>query len=238
MRLWMETYAEPPKVRSSAVMSALAHVVLIGAAVAATANAPQRVQAALAARVQYLPPPDRVTPRAGISEALHYVALPAAGAMGFDPTPGKRRPQSATVVGSPGDGERSAPVPVKTVVSGGDSVLSMLQLDSAVIRYADSASPSYPPDLLGRRIEGTVYTEYVVDTSGLADPASLIILRSTHPEFAEAVREAIPYMRFHPAKFGAQKVRQVVAQQFTFRIRLTPPDTHPDSTGRKPSGNG
>lgn len=231
MRLWMETYAEPPKARSSAVFSALAHVALIAGAVAATANAPQRLREALAARVQYLPPPDRVTPRAGMTETLHYVALPATGAMGFDPIPIKR---GADAVAARDDGYTLAPVPVRSVVSGGDSVLSVLQVDSSVIRYADSASPSYPPDMLGRRIEGAVFTEYVVDTTGLADPASLIILRSTHPEFAEAVREAIPYMRFHPAKFGTQKVRQVVAQQFTFRIRLT----HPDSTGRKQSGTG
>jgi hypothetical protein len=35
------------------------------------------------------------------------------------------------------------------------------------------------------------------------------------------VRDALPYMRFSPAKIGSHKVRQLVQQSFTFRI--TPP---------------
>jgi hypothetical protein len=33
-----------------------------------------------------------------------------------------------------------------------------------------------------------------------------------------AVRAALPYMRFFPAKVGAKKVRQLVEQEFSFKI--------------------
>ena len=59
---------------------------------------------------------------------------------------------------------------------------------------------------------------YVVDTTGFADAASLEILKATHPGFVQAVRDALPYMRFSAAKIGPQKVRQLVEQPFTFRI--------------------
>ncbi len=57
MRLWKTSYAAPPAIGSSAVLSTVAHVVVIAAAVAATANAPQRLKDAIEQRVQFLPPP-------------------------------------------------------------------------------------------------------------------------------------------------------------------------------------
>ena len=65
---------------------------------------------------------------------------------------------------------------------------------------------------------GFVSARYVVDTTGFADTASFEVMKSTHPEFIGAVRDALPYMRFRPAKIGQMKVRQLVEQMFTFRI--------------------
>ncbi len=234
MRLWKTSYAQRSAIGSSAVLSMVAHVVVIAAAITATANAPQRLKDAIEQRVEFLPPPDRVPDRSGPSETLHFLALPPTGNMGFDPTPLNHNPHPAAVVRKQGEGDRPLSVPVKNVVAGGDSVLSVLQVDSVATRYLDSAAPAYPPDLLNQNVEGTVYTEYIVDTSGYADTASLVIVRSTHPEFTQAVREALPYMRFRPAKVGNQKVRQLVEQQFTFKIRRPPVDT----TVAKRSGQG
>jgi hypothetical protein len=41
-----------------------------------------------------------------------------------------------------------------------------------------------------------------VDTTGFADTSSLRIMSATHPDFVTAVREALPYMRFEPARSG------------------------------------
>jgi protein TonB len=196
-----------------------AHVVVIAAAVAATAGAPQRLKEAIAERVQFLPPPDQTLARSGPSETIHFVALPATGNMGYDPTPLNDNPHPAVAIPKHGEGDKPLDVPANDVMPGSDSVMSALEVDSVVTRYLNSAAPAYPPDLLAKDIEGSVYTEYIVDTTGYADTASLVIVRSTHPEFTQAVREALPYMRFRPAKIGNRKVRQLVEQQFTFRIR-------------------
>ncbi len=235
MRLWMTSYAKRPAVGSSAALSAVVHIVLIGAAVMATADAGQRLQETIEHRVHYLPPPDHVMAERGPSETLRFVAMPPIGRLGFDKTPVNPRPSRAATVPKRGEGNRpmAVAVAVKARPGGDDSVMSVLQVDSTVKRYLDSASPAYPPDLLAKDVEGSVYTEYVVDTTGYADTASLVILSSTHPEFTQAVREALPYMRFHPAKIGNRKVRQLVEQQFTFKIRRP---TGVDTTTVKRSG--
>jgi protein TonB len=89
------------------------------------------------------------------------------------------------------------------------------------VRAANSAAPAYPLKLLAARIMGYVAARYVVDTTGFADTTSFSVLKATNPEFITAVKEALPYMRFTPAKIGSMKVRQLVEQQFTFKITDT-----------------
>jgi TonB family protein len=87
-----------------------------------------------------------------------------------------------------------------------------------VVRSASSASPAYPLDLLKQHVEGMVRVRYVVDTTGFADPTSLEVVESSHPGFLASVKDALPYMRFSPAKIGDRKVRQLVEQPFSFHI--------------------
>ncbi|HVB32276.1 MAG TPA: energy transducer TonB [Gemmatimonadaceae bacterium] len=225
MRLWMNAYAKPPAVGTSVVLSTVVHALLISAAVAGTAGAPEALREAIASRVQFLPPPDQRIAQNGPSEVLRFIALPATGNMGFDPTPLNKGPSVAARVAKAGTGDAPISVPVTNAAKGDDSVLSVLEVDSTATRYPDSASPAYPPDLLAKNIQGTVSTEYIVDTSGFADTASLVIVSATNPGFSQAVREALPYMRFRAAKLGNRKVRQLVEQQFTFRITRPKPDT-------------
>jgi protein TonB len=225
MRLWKTSYAERSALGSSAVLSTATHVAVIAATIVATANAPQKLKAAIEQRIQFLPPPDHLMAQPGPRETLVFIAVPPTGRMGLDPTPLNHNPHPTAVVPRNGEGDQPLAVPVKNAVTGSDSVLSVLQVDSVATRYLDSAAPAYPPDLLAKNVEGSVYTEYIVDTTGYADTASLVIVRSSHPEFTQAVREALPYMRFRPAKVGNQKVRQLVEQQFTFKIRKPAADS-------------
>jgi len=89
------------------------------------------------------------------------------------------------------------------------------------VRSASSAAPAYPLKLLEAHIMGSVSAQYIVDTTGFADTSSFHVMKSTNPEFITAVREALPYMRFTPAKIGNIKVRQLVEQQFSFKITDT-----------------
>ena len=101
----------------------------------------------------------------------------------------------------------------------GDSVLTEIEVDSAVKRYEWSAAPDYPINLLRQNIEGGAFVIYVVDTLGLADTASMKVVNATHEEFVQAVRDAMPKMRFRPAILGGYKVRQLVQQNFSFKIQ-------------------
>ena len=49
-------------------------------------------------------------------------------------------------------------------------------------------------------------------------PGSLKILKSTGQSFTDAVRTALPSMRFIPAEVKGHKVRQLIQQPFTFRL--------------------
>jgi TonB family protein len=112
-------------------------------------------------------------------------------------------------------------------------VYSILTVDETAARAEGSAAPIYPQDLLREGVEGSVTVRYVVDSAGLAEPGSLSIVETTHPAFTFAVQQALPGMRFHPAKIAGRPVREVVEQTFHFRIEA-PPLTLPEHTRAKP----
>ena len=60
--------------------------------------------------------------------------------------------------------------------------------------------------------------QFVVDTTGRAQPGSFKVLKSTHELFTLAVKNALPQMRFLPAEIGGRKVKQLVQQPFAFAI--------------------
>jgi outer membrane biosynthesis protein TonB len=219
MRLWVESYAKRAPVATSATLSFVVHTAIIAGWVAATLPPASLPADGLANRPIYIPPPDRVPGQQGAREGVHYINLAVEGPgkgdgarqMGdtkpvtADETVGRAFPDSVTAPAAP---------PVATQ----DSVFSVLDVDTAVVRAASSAAPAYPLKLLQAHIQGAVAARYVVDTTGFADMASFEVIRATNPEFVDAVRDALPYMRFKPAKIGPLKVRQLVEQQFTFRI--------------------
>jgi TonB family protein len=104
-----------------------------------------------------------------------------------------------------------------------DSVFSVLEVDSEVVRFASSGAPNYPPSLLEAGIEGVVESEFVVDTTGWVDLTSVKILFATDPEFSRSVHQALNEMQFRAAMRGTRKVRQLVHQRFTFQIQAPPP---------------
>jgi TonB family protein len=124
----------------------------------------------------------------------------------------------------PGQGQ--PPVPAPAVLEAPEfgtvgRVYVEAELDRPVVRDPSSAAPEYPPSLEKARIEGSVAVEFVVDTLGLADSASLNVVSVSHIAFADAVREALPHMRFAPAELGGRHVPQRVLQQFKFILPQT-----------------
>jgi TonB family protein len=99
-----------------------------------------------------------------------------------------------------------------------DRIFSVLEVDRMVERYDWSAAPAYPPNLAALGTQGVVRARYVVDTLGVVDTASVLVLYSDDPGFTASVLEALRGMRFRPATKGGKAVRQAVEQQFRFRI--------------------
>jgi TonB family protein len=230
MRLWVESYAVKTTAAStSALLSTVTHALLIGLSVVGTQKAVGVPEDSIANRVYYLPPPDRVPNQAARQERIQWmtVGVPTNPLGSFADVPTGRSELGKRDAADPLDGLKlgtdAISLPPLAAIAGNDTAFSVLEVDSAVTRHPWSAAPEYPSQMLKKKVEGTVFVRYVVDTSGLADPTSLEVLRSTHVDFTAAVRSALPDMRFNPARIGRRRVRQLVEQEFSFRI--TPDNT-------------
>jgi TonB family protein len=230
MRLWVESYAAKTTAAStSAFLSTVTHAVLIGLSVAATQKAVGVPEDSLANRVYYMPPPDRVPGQRAQQERIQWMAMgvPTSPVGQFADVPTGRSELGKRNVADPLDGLKlgvdTASLPGMPSIAGDDSAFSVLEVDSAVSRHPWSAAPAYPAEMLKKKLEGSVFVRYVVDTSGFADATSFEVLRSSHADFTAAVRTALPDMRFNPARIGRRRVRQLVEQEFSFKI--TPDNT-------------
>src|SRR6476619_2154729 len=109
-------------------------------------------------------------------------------------------------------------------VEGGKAVVQSdqpyfeFQVEKPVVPAPGSVSPRYPDMLRQAGVEGEVLAQFVVDTTGKAEPGSLKILKSSHDMFVQSVKNALPNMKFIPAEVGGRKVKQLVQQPFTFSI--------------------
>jgi len=83
--------------------------------------------------------------------------------------------------------------------------------------------PRYPAPLQAAGIDGRVVLEFVIDTAGRVEPASLRVLESTHPAFDASAREALARASFHPARLGARPVRQLTRQAIRFTTARSAP---------------
>ena len=207
------------------MLSIVAHAAVVWAAFAVTEGGRQLPADERDARIFFLLPPNRVDVRSRQIEVDQW------GKLGSDLENGRR-----TMTATPGlflrrpvTGRRDVPdkagargqLPLGVDLGRPDSIFSVLQVDSTVERFEGSAAPAYPPELLAKGAEGTVYVQFVVDTTGLVDTSSVRVLSSPDPQFEQSVRLALGQMQFRPAKRSGQKVRQLVEQHFRFII--TPP---------------
>jgi len=119
---------------------------------------------------------------------------------------------------------RDAPTTIAVSDSGGRVYIAP-QVDRQVIRDPSSAAPAYPESLRVHGVEGSATVKFIVDTTGRADSGSFRIVTATNVAFADAIKSALPNMRFEPAILADHTVRQLVQQEF--RFVLTRPDTIP-----------
>ncbi len=91
--------------------------------------------------------------------------------------------------------------------------------DPASVLY--QPSPRYPPVLQAAGLEGKVLLEFVIDTAGHPEPASLRVIERTRDGFDAAALETIQRSLFRPARVRGGLVRQRTLQWVVFRI-VTP----------------
>lgn len=172
----------------------------------------------LSDRPTFLAPLVQAQPRP-VQEQLSYAALGGAPVPEPQPTAGA---PLATVVKE---------LAIAEIVGGGDNkvpseahvaeelpVFSEIEVDSAAARDPDSEGPVYPPTLMAKGIEGSILATFVVDTNGRPDVDTFLALEATHNLFSIAVRDALPRMKFRPAKRNNIPVRQQVELRFSFRV--------------------
>lgn len=114
---------------------------------------------------------------------------------------------------STGVGSGPAPIAVNT-----DQPYFESQVEKPVAAAPGSPGPAFPEMLKSTGVEGTVLAQFVVDTTGRADVSTFRVLKADHALFEQAVRSALPRMRFLPAEIGGRKVKQLVQQPFSFTL--------------------
>lgn len=80
----------------------------------------------------------------------------------------------------------------------------------------DPIVPVYPDSLLAARLPGAVEVEFVVDATGQVRMDTFGVIWTTHPLLGQAVRRALPEVRFVPARRAGRDVAQVVQLPFEF----------------------
>ncbi|CAN5814409.1 hypothetical protein BH11GEM2_BH11GEM2_28150 [soil metagenome] len=91
------------------------------------------------------------------------------------------------------------------------------QVDKQVAQQPGTSGPKYPDALRASGPDGEVLAQFVVDSAGHYEDGSFKVLKSSHALFAQAMRDALPQMRFIPAELAGARVRQLVQQLFSFK---------------------
>jgi TonB family protein len=227
-RFW---YPRPPIWPS--LLSAAVHVAVVAALVWTVGDVLDRPHSE-GQLVSFIPPPPRNPSVAG-GGGEHIAAFASlayfSGIGTDDGANGKTEKTDRHATRRPSESEVLAPVlSADTASTAGDNVYTSFEVDNAVQFSYGSAVPQYPPDLLARRVPGKVTVRFVVDTSGVADVQSLQIIDASDPQFAASVRDALPRMKFQPARLNGKRVRQLVEQPFRFNIDTTTPNPQDSAT--------
>lgn len=92
------------------------------------------------------------------------------------------------------------------------------QVDEQVRQLPGTGTLRYPDEMRQANRQGEVLTQFVVDERGIVDLSTFKALKSTDPAFTDAVRSALPTLRFSPARVKGRVVKQLVQQPFTFAL--------------------
>lgn len=229
----LESRSRRTRRTGGSIASIALHTALIGAMVAATANATVRTENDPGeTRITFQSAPPVPTPRAPqppSSDAPRVFTndAPALGAPALDvplDVPAGIPPIDLSKgVTDPSDFE-SGRRGLSTGVPGGSTAVSDAgyyfagQVEKPAMSLPGALGPIFPDLLRSSGVQGQVLAEFVVDTTGMARMETFRVLKSDHALFTSSVRRALERMRFLPAEVGGRKVPQLVQQTFQFML--------------------
>ncbi len=168
--------------------------------------------------VRFLAPFRRATPPPS-QERLSFVGLGGAAlantAPETVPSDHGRQPVALAPAGAQLLEENSQLQPA----SDSPRAMTEIEVDSTAALDPSAEGPVYPPTLMEAGVQGVVYAQFVVDSTGYADTLTMQVLDKVDPLFVQAVRNALPRMRYKAAVFAGKRVNQLVQQAFVFRIQ-------------------
>jgi TonB family protein len=109
-----------------------------------------------------------------------------------------------------------ATTPTPTVAP---ATMREFQVEEQARQVPGTGKLRYPDAMRQARREGKVLAQFVVDERGLVELSTFKVLESTDPQFTDAVRAALPTMRFYSSRVGGRAVKQLVQQPFTFALQ-------------------
>ncbi len=113
--------------------------------------------------------------------------------------------------------ERGALAP-RPEVPGKPGVYSEAVVERSVFPRPGNPTPAYPRSLEAAGIEGSFFVDFVVGSDGRVEARSLQFPSTAREAFVDAVRRVLVRSRYFPAELAGRRVRQLVRQQFIFRI--------------------
>jgi periplasmic protein TonB len=219
----LESRSSRQRIGKGGTASVIFHVVIGSLAVYATAIADTPEKAKAPDKLVFVdvkpgPNPPKVPTRPMV-EPLENIAVTVEPIEFPDEFPQPEMTMPAT-----DDGFKSPGVTTSTVTGGGRSTVdaegafSSNQVEKQAAAIPGTPTPRYPDMLTSAGIEGQVFVEFVVDTTGRADMSTFKVLRSDNEAFTDEVRGALPRMRFFSAEAGGRKVKELVQLPFTFAL--------------------
>jgi protein TonB len=85
-------------------------------------------------------------------------------------------------------------------------------------RLRSGPPPRYPESLRAAGVDGRVIVQFVVDTLGIIEPASVKIILSSHDFFTRSVEAVLPRYRFVPSEVNGRRVRALAQMPFEFHL--------------------
>ncbi len=233
----IESKAKPQRSTGGTLFSLVFHTAVIGAAVYGTLEAKQQLEKPKAEKVEFVkmekknePPPPKEEPKPPPPKDVVAAPPPPKGFQvltapvkipdvlpDIDLTKKVTNEEDFTGKGVAG-GIAKGVVGGTAPVVNNDQAYFEFQVEKQVAPQPGNPGPRYPDMLRSANVEGEVLAQFVVDTTGRADMGTFKVLKSSHDLFTNAVRAALPNMRFYAAEIGGRKVKQLVQMPFQFTL--------------------